>query len=78
VLHVGSMDLEEESLDGFVNRPLIPQRYGVLLNYEQKLYLRRCHVTCFVKKKVNEVRSIGYVLSRASSGAPLRIDVRLQ
>jgi hypothetical protein len=51
VFHVGSMDLEEEPLDGFVDRPLIPQRYGVLLNYEQKLYLRRCHVTFFNEGK---------------------------
>jgi hypothetical protein len=48
------MDLEEESLDGFVNRPLIPQRYGVLLNYEQKLYLRRCHVTFFVRREIRK------------------------
>jgi hypothetical protein len=44
------MDFGEESLDGFVNRPLISRRYGVLLNYEQKLYLSRCHVTFFVCK----------------------------
>ena len=50
MFHVGSMDLEEESFDGFVDRPLIPQRYGVLLNYEQKLDFRRCHVTFFVKE----------------------------